>query len=722
MVARLQHILQLWRYFGPTWLGYRAGYAFRQRMGLLQRGAPAIPWDEQPLAGFLADPSLATPDAYLSYRRTHAPPFFFAPEQRSLYRSRLLRYDSADNTPLQIVRRLAAGQMAFFAHNVWEVGALPQWHRNALTGQTAPVNRHWSQIPDFEFGDIKAIWEPSRFGFAYALVRSYWRTGDERHAESFWQLVEDWREHNPPQLGPNWKCGQEIAFRIMAWVFGLYGFLAAPATTSERATALAQMIAVSAHRIEANLNYALSQRNNHGISEGMGLWLVGLLFPEFRRAEFWREKGRQVLERLGRELIYDDGSFVQHSVNYHRLMLHDYLWAVRLGDLNEQPLSDTLRERVAKATEFLYQIQDTETGQVPYYGQNDGALILPLNNCDYQDFRPVVQAGYYLATGKRCYASGPWDEDLLWLFGPEALQAEVAPLARSDFRADAGGYYTLRSQNGFVFVRCATHTDRPGQADMLHVDLWWQGLNIALDAGTYSYNAPAPWDNPLAHTRYHNTVTVDDVDQMDRVGRFLWLPWLRSQVSFMHRSAFGTLAYWEGAHDGYRRLPDPVIHRRGMLHVADDAWLVLDYLQGQDEHDFRLHWLFPDWPYEWRHDAGEFTLQTPRGAYHVHVTTTLASRQWSLVRAEESTPKGWRAPYYSYREPALSLVLGVHAHTTLFATFFSPTPGRVELGTQEIQLITADWQVTAQLLPEDQGVLLGSIRLTGNRHDILETR
>ena len=33
--------------------------------------------------------------------------------------------------------------------------------------------------------------------------------------------------------------------------------------------------------------------------------------------------------------------------------------------------------------------------------------------------------------------------------------------------------------------------------DQLHLDLWWRGLNIAQDAGTYLYNADPPWDNPL---------------------------------------------------------------------------------------------------------------------------------------------------------------------------------------------------------------------------------
>ena len=74
-------------------------------------------------------------------------------------------------------------------------------------------------------------------------------------------------------------------------------------------------------------------------------------------AEQWKGTGRQVLEDLGRELIYDDGAFSQHSVNYHRLMLHDYLWVLRLGEVLNQPFSSELGERVGKAGEFLYQMK-----------------------------------------------------------------------------------------------------------------------------------------------------------------------------------------------------------------------------------------------------------------------------------------------------------------------------------------------------------------------------
>jgi len=75
---------------------------------------------------------------------------------------------------------------------------------------------------------------------------------------------------------------------MMTWCFGLYAFLSSPRTTPERVVALSTMIAVTADRIEAYTGYALSQNNNHGISEAMGLFTAGLLFPEFQRAESWQ--------------------------------------------------------------------------------------------------------------------------------------------------------------------------------------------------------------------------------------------------------------------------------------------------------------------------------------------------------------------------------------------------------------------------------------------------
>jgi len=298
------------------------------------------------------------------------------------------------------------------------------------------------------------------------------------------------------------------------------------------------------------------------------------------------------------------------------------------------------------------------------------------------------------------FEGGAWDEDLLWLFGRDALAAPVVKPARKNFQAEAGGYYTLRADEGFVFTRAATFRHRPAQADLLHVDVWWRGQNIAMDAGTFSYNAPAPWNNPLAHTTYHNTVSVDGRDQMERAGKFLWLPWAHGRVSYFNHSQ--SLAYVEGEHDGYTRLNSPAHHRRAIVRVGEH-WLVLDDLQSTAEHLYRLHWLLADMVYVWDEAKGALTLDTPAGPYYVQAAALGIAGKCSIVRADEASPRGWRAPYYSYREPALSLELTARASTIRFISLFGPEPCEWQMHDGQIEWQTVRQQATVILNTQASG-------------------
>lgn len=717
------HSLQLFRYvlryFGPGWIIFRVWYAFKKWITTLS-GAPRIEsWDFHPLDSYFTDPSLAVPETYLDYRRSQAPRFFFSPDLRASYSDYFAHWDTDENNSVAEADRIVQGEFRYFFASWIPAGIPPEWHTNPFTKEHAPPDRHWTRIDDFSYGDIKAIWEINRFGFVYTLVRAYWRTGDKRYPEVFWTLIENWHDENPPLQGPNWKCGQETSFRVMAWCFGLYGFLNCDATSPARVHKLAGMIAVSGERIASHIDYARSQQNNHIISEGMGLWTIGILFPEFRHAGRWLNQGSRVLESSGENLIYDDGAFVQHSLNYHRLMLHDYVWAYRLGSLNGKSLSDSLLMRLERAGALLYQLQDKSSGHVPRYGQNDSTLILPLNDCDYQDFRSVIQSIHYLCNKTRCYPPGLWDEDLLWLWGPEALSAPEAVLERSDLQSDLSGYYVLRASDGFLFTRCGHCKHRPGQADMLHADIWWRGQNIAIDPGTFSYNAPKPWGNPLAHTAYHNTVTVDNLDQMDRMKRFMWLPWLRGTKSQFTRSSSGALVYWEGFHDGYRRLKPPVHHHRGIARLGDETWLIVDRLQSRESHTYRLHWLLEDFPYSWD-ETGRLNLETSQGMYTINMAVLSGVSSSSLVHVDPNTPRGWQAPYYYSRKSAISVDLVQESCETWFWTLFSPLDRVVTHEEHSLTIRTNLW--TAQVSPgmDEKAPLIRRMTIDGSHKDNLD--
>jgi hypothetical protein len=720
--AKLHHCWQMLRHLGPLWMMCRAYYSVRLRTGMIRRQLPATEWNDQPLAGLLSDRELAQPTRYFEYRQQYAPKFFFDAEDSATYRPLLEQWNAGDESALLLADDLSRGFARFFSHERVDVGMPPRWHTDPFSKQEFPSDRHWSQIADFAAGDIKLAWELSRFGFVFALVRASWRSGDDRHAELFWQLVESWRVANPPQQGVNWKCGQEVSLRVMAWCFGLYGFAGSPATTPERVTMLAQMIAVSGQRIEANLSYALNQQNNHGITEAMGLWTIGSLFPELADAARWCRLGRELLESQACKLIYEDGAFSQHSMNYHRVMLHDYVWSLRIGDVQKRPFSSELRQRIAKAGELVYQLQDESSGQVPCYGQDDGALILPLNDCGYRDYRPVVQATHFLTTGRRRFEPGPWDEDLLWLFGPTALSATTETAPRRDFDAPAGGYFTLRSRHGFAFTRAAEFRHRPAQADMLHVDIWWRGLNIAVDPGTYSYNAPAPWSNPFAHTRYHNTVIVDGLDQMEQSHRFLWLPWIRGRSLGRAISENRCVSLWQGTHDGYERLHDPVTHRRALLRLGDDHWLVIDSLSGREPHAFRLHWLLADLPYETDGSANAVALEVLSDPYRVALAASAPDARFGIKRADPDGPAGWRSGYYHHREPTIAMTLETTAPCIIFASLFGPDSLQLVLDGDHVQIMGLTWAATVRIQPfaDQSSSLIKHIETTGSLSDLLQ--
>ena len=714
IAAKSRYAYQLVQHLGLSWVVFRIWYALKLRVGVLQAKLPNASWNSYSLSSYLQSSELAEGSDYLAYRKTDAPPFFFSCIDRAKYQSYLRIWDEnlaevetrlSVQGPIELSNDLRKGKYRYFSHLEVESKFPPNWHTNPLTSETSPTEQHWSKISDFDAGDIKLIWEPNRFSSAYTLVRAYWRTGDHEYAELFWQLFEDWYVQNPPLQGVNWKCGQEISFRVMAWCFALYGFIDSHTTSPERVTKLVQAIALSGERIALNFDYALSQRNNHGISEALGLWTIGTLFPELKLAHKWSAVGRHELERQARELIYSDGAFSQQSVNYHRVMLHDYLWVLQLGKIVNQPFSFELHQIVAKAAEFLSQLQDSKTGKMPCYGANDGACVLPLNNCDYSDFRPIIQALYYLAHEQRCFPEGLYDEDLLWIFGLKSFQSVIRSVEKKDFQADTSGYYILRSNDSTLMTRAAKFKDRPSDADLLHVDFWWKGQNIAIDPGTYSYNALPPWDVGLKQTEYHNTVTVDGYDQMKRVGKFLWLPWAKGVKRHAYKSDSGNLIYWEGSHNGYESLRKPVSYCRGILKCEKDTWLIVDHLSGNNPHQFRLHWLLHNHNYIWDKDRQSLKLNTAYGDYHIVLGASMEITT-DIVVADKNSPRGWCSKYYSECKPAISLSAQSNASQITFFTLLSPYEAELIIRQSQVEFKSHSISKVLRLGKASQGPLI----------------
>ncbi len=539
--------------------------------------------------------------------------------------------------------------------------------------------------------DIKFIWEPARFGWACTLARAYHLSGDERYADAFWQYTEQFISSNPPYMGPHWSSAQEVAIRIIALSFAIQVFKQSDRSTPDRLENLARAITFMAGRIPPTLVYARSQNNNHLITEALGLYTASTLLRDHPLAKDWHALGwHWLMVALGNQ-IETDGTYVQFSTNYHRLMLQAALWASAVDHLSFKKSSfpSEVLLNLEYSTRWLANILDPLTGCTPNSGHNDGADILPLTVCSFNDYKPVVYASMQAFLGIKMQDKGPWNELSHWLgisHWPIKSQENILTYHEQIISNEIPirQPYVLVNQvaNSWAVIHACHYRTRPAHADQLHTDIWWRGLNLALDPGTYLYNDVPPWDNSLTSSFVHNTVTVDGKEFMQRVGRFLFLNWAQAHVLDYHYDPENRSHTLTASHNGYRNLG--ITHSRTITTFQDGHWEVDDHLDGPpgQSHTIRLHWLLPDWEYEVLEAQDEnhipnyeIRIRSPYGWVSLKIGIAPSSTKikslpginFSLVRAgtivfglgAASPIAGWASPTYGEKIPALACIFEV---------------------------------------------------------------
>ncbi len=695
---RLRQAYYLLRYLGPRVVTLRAGVYLRDLTGATRRTYAERPWATLKLRDLCQAGIPTDKAAYARHKREHAPPFLF-PLGQPLRVPASIRQGAAERQPAYAarLRLLAENRCVYFFRQ-----PAPEpidWSRNALEQASCAADDDWFAIPTYrpEQGDPRTMWEPGRAAWALDLARApaHGFTGDA--GELFWRWVDSFMEACPPYRSFQWKCGQESAVRFIAIAMGFWSLAGERTTTPKRWTQFAQLAWATGYRIAHHINYAVSQKNNHAISEACGLLLISHLFPEFEDAARWQKLGRRVLTEEIRRQVYADGTYVQHSMNYHRVMLQGALLALRLGELANRPFDRDIYDRLARGAEFLFQVMDPVTGRLPNYGNNDGAWMLPLSECDFTDFRPVIQSVSYLCHRRRMLPAGPWDEDLLWLFGPEAVMTEdVPPRSPQSSRFDDGGYYTLRAGESWAMTRCHTYRDRMAQCDMLHVDLWWRGQNVLLDAGVHRYYVPGRPD--LEHyfksTASHNNVEIDGGPASENVSRFLWFPWSRART--LEFESGDGIQWFVGELYDYDRRPWRIVHRRTLIALDGATWLCVDDLLGDGEYAAVLRWHLLDAPYAIDATANAVRLRTPRGEVNLQVATVgLPLTRFEVIRGrdEPGRVQGFAAPYYGERLPVPTLEAAVEGPLQMRYLTAIGLGQRIRLSTQPADRDAQCWRI-----------------------------
>jgi hypothetical protein len=485
-----------------------------------------------------------------------------------------------------------------------------------------------------------------KFYFAVDLVQAWRQTGNRAYLERWVALIDSWLG----EMGSGYITSSDAqveAKRVEHWVRSFMLLRGTPCETTIPPRFVGDLLT----RISDETAYIathLKPVRNHRTFQLFTVFLVGVLFPEFRMHDEFLSLGRTGLtENLLTDFLAD-GVHVELSTHYHGLVLETALAFIELARLNGLPVEPALEARIVRALEFAMHVQ------LP-----DGGIPL-LNDSDNTDHRDALALGHRLFD----HSALAWVATL--------GHAGAPPVERSRHFEDSG-YFVFSDDWGsdpltfahrqHVVYDCA----RLGEGSHSHYDLFTFCYHVGaapaiVDPGRYTYSA-APdadgvdWRHRFKRTASHNTVTIDGKDQTRYISKHGWPrgPAGRAKhgpaVEILDKAySVGVETDWVSAtarsHEYtpmHRRLF--VFFRRQYLFIADDI-AIAD--RAPHEYVLRFH-LAPRW----------------RTSVSLDITDALISAHTPLFDVHAARPPGmearvasaWVSERYGIKEPAPALEL-----------------------------------------------------------------
>jgi heparinase II/III-like protein len=571
--------------------------------------------------------------------------------------------------------RVIAGRHDIFALEDVDLGNPPRWNRDPKTGIETPLDfgKQLDYRDGRRVGDCKYLWEPNRHLHLVTLAQAWALTGEARYAETVRTHLESWFAACPFRMGPNWASSLEAGLRLMNWALAwqLLGGAQAPLFAGGEGEAFRArwLESVYQHAEFIGGHFSLySSANNHLIGEAAGLYCAALAWPHWERAAHWREAAGEILEREALLQNAPDGVNREQAVSYQQFTFDLLLVPMLAARANGYSFPPTYAQRLEAMLEFLASIADV-AGNVPMIGDADDAHVARLDpRAAFCRYRSSLATGAILfSRGELKAKAGALDDKTRWLLGAEAdarydaLQARPGALpVRQEF--PEGGYCILGSDfetsreirlvadvGPLGYREIAAH----GHADALSFTFSVGGVELLIDPGTFAYHTDPEWRAYFRGTSAHNTLRVDGLDQSQPGGNFMWLRKARVERTAWQTSADQDCV--EGRHDGYARLPDPVVHRRRIaLDKRSRTVRIEDRLEMKGEHAIELFFHSPE-DTAVEPIAGGVALSRHGRTVRLRLPERPGSA-FEILRGSVDPIGGWISRRFDRKEPAPTLV------------------------------------------------------------------
>jgi uncharacterized heparinase superfamily protein len=557
------------------------------------------------------------------------------------------RYDDI----LTDAEMIADGRFPALGISTLEPDGTLDWHRDYSSGRIwppLPYNR--IRFMDAAGGDVKYVWEMSRFYWVGWLAKAFWGTSNGAWVRDFVRLVDDWRAKNPVNVGVNWAMPMEIAIRGY-WLMAGYGFFSgAPGIGADWWIEYLRLAWAHASHLENNLEY-FSNLTNHYLSNCFGLLSLGLLLqPSPDGARWFIEGRRRMIEELEHQVL-DDGVHYERSIGYHGLVLEIYLAAIVLAERGGHPFPPEALRKIERMAEFTLDYMPP-TGGAPQLGDcDDGRIFRLRHDQDLYDHRDLLAlAATLFARGDMAAAAGGYSLTALFSLGAEGFERfrALAPQQRKRAAIYRDGGFARMSSSGLHLFADIGPIGLHGNNDTLSFTLDGRQGPFIVDPGTYCYTRSERLRNELRSTRAHDTPTVDDgeIAEFDGLWRIKTDRTAPALLEWSEGSDANAAMVLEASHGAYRQSSSGgvVVSRRWEL--DEERLSIRDRFEGVGSHEVAIRFTIPSECIVTPIDAAACTICRPDGE-------TLELRCSHPLRIE----RGWYSPSYGVAESATRVEL-----------------------------------------------------------------
>jgi hypothetical protein len=449
-----------------------------------------------------------------------------------------------------VAERVCRGQ---FHHQgvTLDLGVEPDW-----LGAALPPDREW-----------RLEWV--KFYYGLDLAWAFRETGEPRFQETWERLVRSWIRQVPNSIDPSDVVGR----RIQNWIYAWSGFTAGDrfeGLSGDTANVVLESLGAQVTHLRAHL----TRERNHRTLELYALFIAALALPVLDPdgvllAFAVEELQSNLLQDIGR-----DGVHRERSTHYHHVVLRSFLGARENARRFGLRFPAEFDERLARACDFSLHVHRPD-GTIPALSDSDSGSYLDL----------LALAGDLLSRS----------EPVRGASGSEQVRTSASFPIGGYFVQRSGRDRELASSGGerFLLFDCGPIGDGGhGHYDALSIDVA-AGRPLVVDPGRFTYcDDPPHWRRWFKSTAAHNTVTVDGLDQT---------PYRRgkpkgpvAQARLIHRLTARDPDGGDVLDVLYGEVTSPAyeaVHRRRIVFVNREYWIVHDALVGSKPHryDLRFH-------------------------------------------------------------------------------------------------------------------------------------